>query len=176
MQVGEADRPVPVMGCDILSPGSDLVSNRTHHRLRQSTPFFNRQRPSVPSRRYTGSACLQETLTLRVRPQVILSTGCIDGTRGHQCEKHVLIYGKISLPVAILPEIPAEPVRETRVDPCDRLAKSSTRERRAAATGVVGNNQRKTFILGASPQRRFPNRECPITATCVWSTSSSASK
>src|SRR5690606_25688524 len=76
--------------------------------------------------------------------------------RGNQGDQHVLIDGQLPFLAVVLVEIVAEPVRERLVDPRHRLAKGSPGKRRAAATRVVADDQRKPLILRSSPQRRLP--------------------
>ena len=151
MFVGEVQVLFPVEGGYIVLAGSNVITNPSMNRLvwrRLSLGTKLMAKQLVNWLRAEGG----KKFSFWVRPLVALCGSDIDRARGRQGDQHVLINRAFAFLVVVLFIVVAKPVREGSVDALDRLAEATPAEGCTTATGVVGDNEGKSFVRRSRPK------------------------
>ena len=80
-----------------------------------------------------------EEFALGIGPQVFACASDVNGTRRDERDEFMLVDRQLVDFVAVFVEFLRKPVRERRVDTVDAFAKLTSRQRGAAASGIVGD-------------------------------------
>src|SRR5438093_1052983 len=101
------------------------------------------------------SPCIVTQMLPRVNRRIAPRKHVFTPARRDQRDQHVLIEGHRIFVVVEFFIVRAEPMRKRRVDASDRFPKTAPGQRRAAATGIVRDDNREALILRARPERSF---------------------
>ncbi len=88
-------------------------------------------------------------------PLIFGGTGHVDRSWSHQCDQRMLIDRQFIFSIVVFRKLVTEPMWKNGVDSFHRFANAATLNRRAAATGIIADDDFKTLVRRSSPQRRL---------------------
>ena len=121
MHIGEVHETVPIIFGHIVLPGSYVVSDRTHDRLAHTGHFVGSESVCAEQSVDRRGMFAAEKFAARVGPQILFRARNIYRSGRDERDEHMLIDRQLIFVAIVFPEVAAEPVGKTCVDPLHRF-------------------------------------------------------